>query len=426
MATLITLLGIILILWIVIILIRKIFVAMKRRIGTNTSKVLAIFITLALIFSIFHGLFKQENSEQVVAEQETWTNEIASEVSTSSTDTNSISSEAQVKSSYKTTKQSSEQTAFDAEKTKTASLESDKTAESKAQAAATSSVEKANEITQSANRELSVVRQVPDDQEYLEINDNVPFFTNADITSTVAYEAYGDLDSLGRVTQANAVLGIELMPDDERDAIEDIRPTGWQQAKYANVSGGWLYNRSHLIGYQLAGENANPRNLMTGTRWFNVEGMLPFENYVANYIEENDYHIRYRITPVFDGENLLASGIYMEGFSIEDNGALQFNIYIPNRQPGVTIDYFNGASTGPQGPAQDESLASLQSSSQETNAIAESPANSNGDISAIDSNHNGQVSIKEAKAAGYSMPIDSRHWLYPFMTDGDGDGLVGE
>lgn len=131
----------------------------------------------------------------------------------------------------------------------------------------------------------------------------MPFFTNADITSTVVYEAYGDLDSLGRVTQANAVLGIESMPDDERDAIEDIRPTGWQQAKYANVSGGWLYNRSHLIGYQLAGENANPRNLMTGTRWFNVEGMLPFENYVANYIEENDYHIHYRITPVFDGEN---------------------------------------------------------------------------------------------------------------------------
>ena len=166
MATLITLLGIILILWIVIILIRKIFVAMKRLTGTNTSKVLAIFITLALMFSIFHGLLKQANPGQVVAEQESWTNEIASEVITSSTDTNSISSsEAQVKSSYKTTKQSSEQTAFDAEKTKIASLESDKTAESKAQAAATSSVEKANEIIQSANRELSMVRQVPDDQE---------------------------------------------------------------------------------------------------------------------------------------------------------------------------------------------------------------------------------------------------------------------
>lgn len=209
-------------------------------------------------------------------------------------------------------------------------------------------------------RQLSYPRSVPEGDTYVTVNNNIPYFTDADITSIEAYEEYGPLDSLGRVTAANAVLGVELMPAEERGAISSVKPTGWQQAKYANVPGGWLYNRSHLIGHQLTGEDANPENLMTGTRWFNTEGMLPFENFVANYIETTENHVRYRITPVFEGDNLLASGIYMEGFSIEDNGeGLQFNIYVPNRQPGVEIDYADGSSVGPQGPLQEDTLPEL-------------------------------------------------------------------
>ncbi|QOQ80022.1 DNA/RNA non-specific endonuclease [Aerococcus urinaeequi] len=306
--------------------------------------------------------------------------------------------------------------------------------ESKEKAATESKAKAESEIASQASAEFTKVRTVPAGQTYIEINNNIPYFTDADITSTEAYESYGELDSLGRVTAANAVLGIELMPTTERGDISDIKPTGWQQAKYANVSGGWLYNRSHLIGHQLTGEDANARNLMTGTRWFNTEGMLPFENFVANYIEQTENHVRYRITPAFEGDNLLASGVYMEGFSIEDNGAtIQFNIYVPNIQPDVEINYADGSSVGPEGPTQDESLPNLNQSStiSETAPAAESaPATtapaSGGDVSSVDANGNGQVTIKEAKAAGFSMPIYSDHWLYPYMDDRDGDGMVGE
>lgn len=307
-------------------------------------------------------------------------------------------------------------------------------AESKEKAAAESKAKAESEIANQANAEFTKVRTVPAGQTYIEINNNIPYFTDADITSTEAYESYGELDSLGRVTAANAVLGVELMPTTERGDISDVKPTGWQQAKYANVSGGWLYNRSHLIGHQLTGEDANARNLMTGTRWFNTEGMLPFENFVANYIEETENHVRYRVTPAFEGDNLLASGVYMEGFSIEDNGAtIQFNIYVPNIQPDVEINYADGSSVGPEGPTQDESLPNLNQSStvSETAPAAESaPATiapaSSGDVSSVDANGNGQVTIKEAKAAGFTMPIYSDHWLYPYMDDRDGDGMVGE
>lgn len=195
---------------------------------------------------------------------------------------------------------------------------------------------------------------------YIVENDNIPYFSDQEIEQAEVYAEYGELDALGRVTEANAVLGQELMPDKEREDISGVKPTGWQQAKYANVDGGWLYNRSHLIGYQLTGENANPKNLMTGTRYFNVEGMLPFENYVANYIEETGNLVRYRITPVFEGDNLLASGVFMEALSIEDYGeSLRMNVYIPNVQPGVEIDYATGDSVGQQGPNQNEELPDL-------------------------------------------------------------------
>ncbi|MCY3067623.1 MULTISPECIES: DNA/RNA non-specific endonuclease [Aerococcus] len=190
------------------------------------------------------------------------------------------------------------------------------------------------------------IEKVSPKENYVVLNNNIPKFDNKDITSTNAYEDYGNKDLLGRVTQANAVLGTELMPDKVRGDISSVKPTGWQQAKYNSIEGGWLYNRCHLIGYQLTGENDNSKNLMTGTRQFNVEGMLPFENYVADYIERTNNHVRYRVTPYFKGINALASGVIMEGFSIEDNGkGICFNLFIPNHQKGITIDYLTGNSS---------------------------------------------------------------------------------
>lgn len=261
--------------------------------------------------------------------------------------------------------------------------------------------------------------------EYLVVNDNIPLFTNADITDTDEWDAYGALDSLGRVTQANAVLGVDLMPAEERGDIGDIHPTGWKQARYAGIdSGGWLYNRSHLIGHQLAG-NDSRQNLITGTRFFNM-AMLRFENIVADYVERTENHVRYRVTPVFEGGNLLASGIYMEGFSIEDNGAgVMFHIYVPNHQPSVILNYADGSNQGPEGPAQEPDEGPLTLPPATAPEVApETPAG--GDVSTVDTNGNGKVTIKEAKEAGFSMPIYSDHWLYPYMDDRDGDGMVGE
>lgn len=188
--------------------------------------------------------------------------------------------------------------------------------------------------------------KVPEGQPYVEVNDNVPIFTDADLTEVEdSWEQYSPLDDLGRVSEANALLGADLMPAEstEREGLTSITPTGWQQKRYDIVSAGWLYNRSHLIGFQLTGQQDNLLNLMTGTRYFNVEGMLPFENYVAAYVEDSENHVRYRITPLFMGDELLARGIFMEAYSIEDDGELQFHVYIPNIQPGIVIDYQDGS-----------------------------------------------------------------------------------
>ncbi|MGX7091500.1 DNA/RNA non-specific endonuclease [Hutsoniella sourekii] len=200
----------------------------------------------------------------------------------------------------------------------------------------------------SLNPELSGIPQVPNDQTYVEVNGNIPYFNNQDVTATEPWISLSQQDHLGRTQAANAVLSVDLMPADNqlRKDLSEVKPSGWQQANYEFISnGGWLYNRCHLIGYQLSGLQDEPNNLITGTRWFNVEGMLPFENFVANTIEEEEQLVRYRVTPIYEGSNLLASGVLMEGFSIDDNGeSLQFNIFVPNRQPGVGIDYSNGDS----------------------------------------------------------------------------------
>lgn len=177
---------------------------------------------------------------------------------------------------------------------------------------------------------------------YVVVNNNNPFFKDSDLT-TEAFEKYSDLDSLGRCGAAYANVCQEIMPTEKRGAIGMVKPTGWQTVKYDWVDGKYLYNRCHLIGYHLSGENANEKNLITGTRYLNVDGMLPFENLVADYVHETDHHVLYRVTPVFENSNLVASGVLMEAQSVEDDDVL-FCVYCYNVQPKVTIDYATGES----------------------------------------------------------------------------------
>lgn len=176
---------------------------------------------------------------------------------------------------------------------------------------------------------------------YVVINDNQPFFGEEEYT-TEAFETYSALDGLGRCGTAYACVGEELMPAGERESISSVKPSGWINVEYG---GQYLYNRCHLIGFQLTGENANERNLITGTRYLNIQGMLPFENMVADYVQETEDHVLYRVTPVFAGDNLVASGVLMEGWSVEDGGeGVCFCVYAYNVQPGVEIDYATGES----------------------------------------------------------------------------------
>ena len=187
-----------------------------------------------------------------------------------------------------------------------------------------------------------------DGSPWVELNQNTPNFDPDDLTQE-AFEEYGPLDSLGRCTTAWANVCQELMPTEDRESISSVTPTGWINREY---DGEYLYNRCHLIGFQLTGENANEQNLITGTRYLNVEGMLPFENMVADYVKETGNHVLYRVTPIFDGDNLVASGVEMEAQSVEDQGeGICFHIYCYNVQPGVTIDYATGESW-PEGTEQ--------------------------------------------------------------------------
>ncbi len=176
------------------------------------------------------------------------------------------------------------------------------------------------------------------------IDDNIPDFAPEDLVGT-SFESYSVLDGLGRCQTAYANIGVDLMPTDKREAISSVKPVGWHSVKYDCVEGKYLYNRCHLIGYQLTGENANEKNLITGTRYLNVTGMLPYENMVAEYIEETGNHVLYRVTPVYEGDDLLARGLVMEAQSVEDEGAgICFHIFAYNVQPGVEIDYATGES----------------------------------------------------------------------------------
>lgn len=206
----------------------------------------------------------------------------------------------------------------------------------------------AEQVVSESNSGISFnLDEIPEfsDMSYVVLNENRPFFEECDYTLE-PFEKYSDLDEWGRCGIAYANVCKEIMPTEKRGEIGNVKPTGWHTVRYDDlVEGKYLYNRCHLIGYQLAGENANEKNLITGTRYFNMNGMLPFENQVADYVEETNHHVLYRVTPIFEGNNLVAKGVQMEGFSVEDRGeGVCFHVFVYNAQPGITIDYLTGES----------------------------------------------------------------------------------
>ena len=198
--------------------------------------------------------------------------------------------------------------------------------------------------TQVTSFNLDDIPEFDGETPYVTINNNIPEFEEKDLRPK-SFESYSDLDNLGRCGVAYACVGVDTMPTESRQAINSIKPTGWMNARYDFIDGKYLYNRCHLIGFQLTAENANEKNLITGTRFMNVQGMLPFENEVAEYVKKNNKHVLYRVTPVFIEENLVVSGVQMEAESVEDKGqSVLFNVYVYNNQPGVVIDYLTGSS----------------------------------------------------------------------------------
>ena len=209
----------------------------------------------------------------------------------------------------------------------------------------------------------------------VELNGNIPSFTEAELTAS-SYENYSSLDDLGRCGTATACIGTDLMPTEERGSIGMIKPTGWSQNKYPGIVDSnppYLYNRCHLIGYQLSGENANEKNLITGTRYMNVDGMLPYENRVADYVKSSGNHVLYRVTPVFSGSNLLSDGVQIEAYSVEDSGrGISFNVFCYNVQPGVDIDYSDGSNKLSDKASEDkESAADSQTGSSKSTEKSE-------------------------------------------------------
>ena len=199
---------------------------------------------------------------------------------------------------------------------------------------------------ETSTEEISI-EEIPEysGEPYVPINNNEPEFTENELTEE-AVERYSQLDEQGRAQIAEATIGQELMPTEKRESISEVKPSGWVNKKYENVDGGYLYNRCHLIGYQLTAENANEKNLITGTRYLNVTGMLPFENMVADYVNETKGHVLYRVTSVFYQDELVARGVKMEGWSVEDNGeGVCFNVFVYNVQPGISICYADGTSS---------------------------------------------------------------------------------
>ena len=211
---------------------------------------------------------------------------------------------------------------------------------------------------------------------YVVVNNNIPYFSNDELTTT-PFEIYSDLDSLGRCGPAYANICLDLMPTEDRESISDVTPSGWVNKSYDFVDGKYLYNRCHLIGFQLAGENANEKNLITGTRYMNVDGMLPFENMVADYVKETENHVLYRVTPIFEENNLVVSGVLIEAESVEDNGeGVLFCVYCYNVQPGVVINYATGDNTAAENTdASVSDPSSVTSDSTASQTVTQTPKN---------------------------------------------------
>ena len=260
-------------------------------------------------------------------------------------------------------------------------------------------------VSQGASGELSApdvsLDDIPeyDGESTVELNGGKPYFDESDFGGE-GYEEYSSLDSEGRCGVCEAVVGTETMPTEKRGEIGMVKPTGWHTVRYDWVDGKYLYNRCHLIGYQLTGENANTKNLITGTRSMNVEGMEPYENEVADYVRDTGNHVLYRVTPLFEGDDLVAEGVVMEAQSVEDNGdGVEFCVFCYNEEPGVEIDYATGdnwadgtiegdGSSGSSGTTSGSSSSkggsssSSSSGSSNDSSISSSSSESSGDTSA--------------------------------------------
>lgn len=249
----------------------------------------------------------------------------------------------------------------------------------------------------------------------IEINQNVPGFTESDYT-TEAFEQYSPLDGLGRCGIAYACVGEEIMPTEERGAIGMVKPSGWHTVKYDFVDGKYLYNRCHLIAYMLSGENANTENLITGTRYMNTEGMLPYENQVADYVHDTGNHVLYRVTPLYEGDNLVASGVEIEASSVEDKGkSLSFHVYCYNVQPGVTIDY----ATGDSALAEDLATENVQETAQET-SVADGKQSSENAVAAVQEETSAEQDGGHAKEEqDYVLNKNTKKFHYPWCSSAD-------
>ena len=243
---------------------------------------------------------------------------------------------------------------------------------------------------------------------YTAVNNNEPYFTSDNLT-TEAFENYSELDTMGRCGVAYANVCLETMPTEKRGSISEVKPTGWHSVKYDNVDGKSLYNRCHLIGYQLTAENANQQNLITGTRYLNVDGMLPFENMVADYVKETDNHVLYRVTPIFTGDNLVADGVLMEGYSVEDEGdGICFCVYAYNVQPGITIDYATGDSW------LSSEKGNSNSSSGGNSAVSQSAADKSGtQQAAVQTESVKETSAPVSTGTEYILNTNTKKFHYP-------------
>ena len=249
---------------------------------------------------------------------------------------------------------------------------------------------------------------------YITLNNSVPLFEGTN--STKSFESYSPLDSLGRCGVAFACIGKDLMPTEKRGEIGMIKPTGWQTAKYDFVDGKYLYNRCHLIGFQLSGENANKRNLITGTRYLNIEGMLPFENMVADYVKETGNHVLYRVTPIFSGNNLLASGVTIEGKSVEDNGKeICFYVYCYNVQPGVNINYADGsnAALGQTATSSKVAVSSKATVTSNTDVSSKTTTTSKTAVQSVSSTKTATAVLQSSTSKTYVLNTNTKKFHYP-------------